>query len=390
MRHEGVKERALHALPEPIAERVLPWKRAAFRAAGLAMPEPRPKRLFIGPVNSAGQGHAWARAAERFGDVSATDFMYRGADDQFAFPADQVVDTVYFRTNRRWQRAQRRAVERRYTHVLVESGRQIFGTATSLAEQVSGLQKRGLRVALLWHGSDIRIPSRHARCEPDSPFHRGQYHDTERLEQIAVENHTLLTTAGLPMFVSTPDLLDEVPGAQWLPVVVDVELWGDETRTPPLVSGRRPVVVHAPSNAGLKGSERIAPILRRLHDEGVIEYRDARRVVAAEMPRVYGDADIVLDQFSLGIYGVAACEAMAAGRIVISHVSDQVRTSVRELTGDDLPIVQSRAGELEYVLRRMVAEPDNARAVAAAGPTFVKRHHDGVRSGDALRAFLRT
>ncbi len=43
---------------------------------------------------------------------------------------------------------------------------------------------------------------------------------------------------------------------------------------------------------------------------------------ADAMPEVYGGADIVLDQFPLGTYGVAACEALVAGRLVVSHVSD--------------------------------------------------------------------
>ncbi|MFA4895775.1 glycosyltransferase [Microbacterium sp.] len=386
MSSSGVLAQLVHMIPDPVGERVLPWKRAAFRAAGIAPASKEGTRLFIGPVNSAGQGYAWARAAEGSGDVFATDFMYRGPDDVFGYRADQVVDTVYFRTNARWQRAQRRAVARRYTHVLVESGRQIFGTSVPVAEQISELQRRGLRVALLWHGSDIRRPSRHAQREVDSPFLPGGYRETERLEEIAAANHALLASTDLPVFVSTPDLLAEVPDAVWLPVVVDPDAWTSDLE--PITSGKPPVVVHAPSNAGLKGSDRIAPVLRRLHSEGIIEYREISGVRASDMPGVYGAADIVLDQFSLGIYGVAACEAMAAGRIVISHVSEDVRDSVRRLTGDALPIIQSRIDELESVLRSIIADPTAARAVADEGPEFVRRNHDGTRAAEALRTFL--
>lgn len=380
--------RIVEAIPEPIAERILPWKRAAFRSAGVAPARRERSRLFIGPVNSAGQGYRWARAAERLVDVAATDFMYRTPTDVFDYPADQTVDTVYFRMNQRWERAQRRAVERRYTHVIIESGRQIIGTKLTLTQQISSFQSKGLRVALLWHGSDIRIPSRHAATDPDSPFHPGRYADTERLERIALENHALSHEAGLPVFVSTPDLLAETPTATWLPVVVDIETWCEAGSKPPLTAGRPPIVVHAPSNAGLKGSNLITDTLRRLHKERVLDYREIHRVPAADMPALYGDADIVLDQFALGIYGVAACEAMAAGRIVVSHVSDEVREAVRVLTGDELPVVQARAADLEQVLKRIIDEPEKARHVAASGQVFVRRHHDGSRSAEALRPFL--
>lgn len=382
----AVKAALVRAIPEPIAQRVLPWERAAFRAAGLAPRLPGTTRLLIGPVNSAGQGYAWARAAETLEGVTATDFMYRGADDAFRYPSDQAVDTVYFRTNTRWQRAQRRRVERNYTHVIIESGRTLFGNQDPVVEQIRSMQSHGVRVALLWHGSDIRLPSRHARHEIDSPFASGEYLEADRLEEISAGNHALMKLLDLPVFVSTPDLLPEVPNSVWLPVSIDPNVW--RTDVEPLTEVAPPVVVHAPSNAGLKGTEQITPIMRRLHDEGLIEYREVRGANAADMPRIYGAADIVLDQFSLGIYGVAACEAMAAGRVVVSHVADGVRSSVHQLTGDDLPVIQSRAGDLEGVLRRVIADPDAARSVASEGPGFVRRNHDGTRSAEALRAFL--
>lgn len=388
MSRRSMLRQIVDVMPAPIAERVLPWKRAAFRAAGVAPGRDSRTRLLIGPVNSAGQGYQWARAAERIDGVSATDFMYRSPGDVFGYPSDQSVDTVYFRTNRRWQRAQRRAVQRRYTHVIVESGRQLFGTTVPVVEQISALQRKGLRVALLWHGSDIRLPSRHASREPDSPFRAGRYAETDRLEAIALSNHALMDTGDLPVFVSTPDLLAEVPAATWLPVVVDVATWDACAVRAPMKGRSRPVVVHAPSNAGLKGSDLVTGLLHRLHEEELIDYREVRGVPASAMPAVYGAADIVLDQFGLGIYGVAACEAMAAGRIVVSHVSDQVRESVRRLTGDELPIVEARAGELEQVLRRIVAMPDVALTTAARGPEFVHSHHEGSRSAEALRSFL--
>ncbi|WP_309065052.1 glycosyltransferase [Microbacterium sp.] len=369
-----------------MAERVLPWKRAAFNTAGVATPQVARTRLFIGPVNSAGQGFAWARAAETLGDVAATSFMYRDRRDVFGYPADQVVDTVYFRTNSRWRAAQRRAVRRRYSHVIVESGRQLFGVEESTVDQVRELRAYGVNVALLWHGSDIRVPSRHARREPDSPFARG-FADTSRLEEIALRNQELMRELQLPTFVSTPDLLIDVPGATWLPVVVDADSWSTAGSAAPM-QRPRPVVVHAPSNAGLKGSDRITTVMRRLHDDGLVEYREARGIPASEMKAFYGDADIVLDQFSLGIYGVAACEAMAAGRVVISHVAAEVRDAVHRLTGDALPVLQARADELEAVLRRVLSEPAAARAAADAGRSFVRQHHNGARSAEALRPFL--
>lgn len=386
-----VKQRVVGMIPLPIAERILPYKRAVFRAAGVTTPahaptgEASPVRLFIGPVNSAGQAHAWARAAERLPGVAAANFMYRPAVDTFAYPADHSVGTAYFVHNARWQRAQRRAVTRGFSHVLLESGRPIFRGGEDPAPDIASLRAAGVRVGLLFHGSDLRTPSVHAQTDPASPFRGGAYPEQDRLEQTAVRNAALIRNSGVPLFVSTPDLLSYAPTATWLPVAVDPDRW--VAPRPPLQRSR-PLVVHAPSRAGLKGTALIADVVRRMHDEGIIEYRELRGVLASDMPEVYGQADIVLDQFSLGIYGVAACEALASGRLVISHVSDEVRRRVREWTGRELPILQARADALEETLRAIVADPVAGRELAGRGPAFVREVHDGTRSAAALRGFL--
>jgi len=239
---------------------------------------------------------------------------------------------------------------------------------------------------------DIRLPSRHAAHEPDSPFAARPdgspaYNETSLLEEYASANRSLLDDVGGPIFVSTPDLLLDVPEAAWLPVVIP-PAWFDLGGSPPL-QRERPVVAHVPSRAGLKGSELLEPTMRRLHDEGLITYDRRENVQSAEMAAVYGGADIVLDQFAIGIYGVAAGEAMAAGRVVVSHVSAQVREHAASLGHGSLPIVQSRAADLDRTMRRIVEDREHYREIAARGPSFVRAVHDGRLTAEVLeREFL--
>src|SRR5665811_2516908 len=107
----------------------------------------------------------------------------------------------------------------------------------------------------------------------------------------------------------------------------------------------------------MKGSDLIDPLLERLHADGVIEYRRVQDIEPKEMPAIYGDADIVVDQLALGSYGVAACEAMAAGRIVLGHVSEQVRSAAQEAAGlDSVSYTHLRAHEtvLDLVCRLLL------------------------------------
>lgn len=371
-------------LPASVAGHVLPGLIRQFRDTGVTSVRSATRRLLVAPVNSAGQGYAWARSAERLGDVAAASYMFRGADDVFAFVADHVIPATALLSNERWRRAQRDAIFKNFTHVMIESGTHLVKPNGEVLPLVRALQQQGVRVALLWHGSDIRLPSAHARREPDSPFGNG-YPDTEVLEQIASRNKALVDEAAVAVFVSTPDLLTDVPQANWLPVVVDPSTWEAPS---PALERERPVVLHVPSRAGLKGTVQIEATMARLHEEGIIEYREVHGVPAAEMPQLYAGADIVLDQFLAGSYGVAACEALAAGRVVIGHVADEVRRKVQELTGHDVPIVQARMTKLEATLRRIVADREEARVLARRGPEFVRVVHDGRTSAEVLRPFL--
>jgi glycosyltransferase involved in cell wall biosynthesis len=206
------------------------------------------------------------------------------------------------------------------------------------------------------------------------------------LEDTVARNLALVDVTRAPTFVSTPDLLRWVPGAAWCPVSIDVDKWRVEARE--RESAKHPIVAYAPTHSWLKGADRVESTLHRLADEGIIEYRRLRGVPHAEMPRVYAEADIVLDQFALGSYGVAACEAMASGKPVLGHVDEYTRSQVRELTGWELPVHETTVETLEAELRRAADEPEVLGQLGVVGQEFVAAVHDGRRSAEALAGFL--
>ena len=343
-------------------------------------------RLLVGPANFAGQGWLWARAVElELPGVGAQAYAFvKGSLD---FPVDYGVPVALYAKSQRWQEDQERHVLSSYTHVLIEAGRPIFGTryGSTCANEIPLLRRAGLQVALISHGSDLRVPSRHAQMYLDSPFHDLEWESVPILERTSNLNAKLFNSFGGHTFVSTLDLLDYAPRAVWCPGVVDVEYWA--TEAPPL-ERPVPVVAHAPSKGRLKGSQLVDPIMEDLNRRGVVEYRRIERVEPHDMAGVYKGADIVIDQFTMGLYGVAACEAMAAGRIVVSFVGDTVRARAREITGREVPIVEATPATLVEVLEKILDDRDAARDAAAAGPSYVRENHDGGRSAAELAPFL--
>jgi glycosyltransferase involved in cell wall biosynthesis len=147
-------------------------------------------------------------------------------------------------------------------------------------------------------------------------------------------------------------------------------------------------VVHLPSNPLLKGTDLIAEPLEALARAGKIELIVARNLPHEDVMRLYASADVVLDQFRMGIYGVAAVEAMGFGCLVMSDVAAGTRRTVLERTGLELPIAQASGRSIAQALCEVIEHPDRYRRLAQAGWEFVGAVHDGARSAAALAGAL--
>lgn len=341
-------------------------------------------RLLIAPANYAGQAHAWAEAVTaHHEDVAAMNFRSGPEGTHFANHLD--VDQVTFGSNLAWRTSWRAFVERTFTHVIIEANRPILGsTAGDGRWHEAELRRRGIKVALLSHGSDARVPSVHAANERWHSYAALEPKALEALEQRSSINLAHYNQFDGTVFVSTPGLLAFVEKGTWLPLVVDVDLWAGAK---PLLSGARPVVAHIPSSTQ-KGSHMIDPVLSSMEQRGLIEYLRVEGVPHEEMPAMYGRADIMVEQFGIADYSAAACEAMAGGRVVVSRVADAVREHVRSATGRELPIVEANPETLEQVILDLLADPERMAQISARSREFVREVHDGRRSAEVLHRWL--
>ncbi len=178
--------------------------------------------LGIGPANSAGQAWAWATAAERFlpdvtHDVIA---IQNGVLD---YPCDHAISKAGYAKDGRWAITARERALSQWSHALMEAGRPIFGLleGKDFRGDLALLRSAGVEVGLVFHGSEIRDPRKHAANHRFSPFADPTDPLTLRLQQHTDRLLPLIGEFDGPTFVSTPDQLDYVPGATWLPVVVD-------------------------------------------------------------------------------------------------------------------------------------------------------------------------
>ncbi|WP_141629988.1 glycosyltransferase family 4 protein [Salinibacterium sp. PAMC 21357] len=338
-------------------------------------------RLYIGSTNYAGQGYQWARAmTASYPGVGARNMAVE-LPGGFAFPADSLVPVAIYNRSKAWQQAEFQAASA-FTHVLIEAERPLFGSlyGRDVAREIAALTAQGVSMAFLSHGTDARSPRRHLATTPWSHFADSPT-ETAATQADVDLNLALIAAHNLPVFVSTPDLLLDLPSAKWCPVVIDPRAW---QQSRPSGQQKKVVVAHAPSMGSAKGTHLIDDAVRNLAAQGIIEYRPVSGVASADMPAVFRDADIVLDQFRAGSYGVAACEAMASGRVVVGHVLPDVRRYVRESTGRDLPIVEANPTTIAATILALVDDRERMRSLGTQGEEFVAQVHSGALSAAVL------
>lgn len=385
--------RWVNALIDAIADAPMsPIGRLAARRMGTPAPAgtipaitfaERPIRVLIAPVNYSGQARAWAQALEASSPEISARNTAMDVPGGFSFDADLIVPVATFHNDADWQRRQFDAAAHA-THVLIEAAEPPFGRmlGRSVEAQVEALRARGVDIAYLAHGTEIRVPSRDLRDNPWSHYADPEIY-APRDETLARRNIALLRRSGRPLFVSTPDLLLDLPEAHWCPVVVDLSRWEPAAPRTERPAGAPLRVAHAPSVSTIKGTHLILPTLRALEAEGTIELQLITGVPSAQMPAKFAEADVVIDQMRIGSYGVAAAEAMAAGCVVVGHIAPRVREIVEDATGSPPPIVEATVDTIEQVLRELAA--GDLRTLRTRSREFVTQVHDGTRSAATLR-----
>jgi hypothetical protein len=356
---------------------------AALRGLFDAVPV---RRLGIGPRNGNGQAWAWAQSVRAIRPNLAVEVFAAGfSSGRLAMTPDaDLAIPLESWQQREWQLWWAHRLRVQFSDLLIEQGLATCGWLNGKAfyDDLPSLLDSGINVGLVFRGSEIRDPAGHANRERWSPFHDPAEPLTAKLQSLASVARHRLEGFDVPKFVTTLDLLDDVPHAMWLPQVLDVEAWAPG---PDILRRRRPVVLHAPSrNESMKGSHWVDDACQPLHDAGVIEYQRLRGVPFAEMPGRIRAADIVIDQLALGSYGVLALQAMATQRLVVGHVNDRVRGRLNE----PLPILQAEPTHLRTVLEEAIAAPDWARSLAHQGRDYVCRYHSGQASAARLLGHL--
>lgn len=140
----------------------------------------------------------------------------------------------------------------------------------------------------------------------------------------------------------------------------------------------------------MKGTEFLVKAVDALRQQGYdIELDLIERVPNHEALRRMGRADIYVDQLVMG-YALAAQEAMALGRVVISPVDGLPETDLFRTYSylDECPIVSANQRSIMQVLKALIDNRRDWPAIGRASREFVVRRHSFSACSDMYRAIL--
>ena len=357
-------------------------------------------RVLHGPVNVGNQPWVLSRAERRLGLASDLVINY---DTWLNYGADRVLSDYGERSmtamaRRVWFGASapfKYDVLHFYfgrSYLFFEDvGGRLSLLAPFLAADLRLARTLGKKVFMTLQGCDVRIASgSHARnawtmCSPGrcSAYSAclGTY-DAQRRRMI----ERILPLCD-KVFYLNPELGHELPAdAAFLPYTsceidtVAVAL--------PRATGR-PRIVHAPSNAGIKGTPMILAALEHLKSRFDFELILVENTPHAEALARYRDTDIAIDQILAGWYGGYAVEMMAMGKPVACMIRDEDLGFVPPAMRADLPLLKLHPASLVDDLAAILEQQAQWPAWGAQARRFVERWHAPDRIARAMIACYR-
>ncbi len=184
--------------------------------------------------------------------------------------------------------------------------------------------------------------------------------------------------------VSTPDLLEFVPGAVLMPGPVDLGKWTPRPpRTTPITADDPVRILHAPSDRSIKGTGHLVAAVERLKGAGYpMELMLLEGVPHSEVVQFCDRADIAVDQLMIGAYGTVSIEMMAKGVPVVCRIRDDLRKCYAE----DLPIVSAEpfaderrrtsGRDIYSVLEELILHAETWSELGRRGIEYVAREHE--------------
>lgn len=354
------------------------------------------------PKNVVGNPSSLARAERELGLNS---WSISFTDDSFIMNSDEVLwnkdDNVLIREMKRWQFAWRaltefdiihynfgqsimpkwypaKIIEKQYPNIVLIKLYQLYASIFELKD-LWLYKKAGKVIVVTYQGDDARQGDYCKRNfnitfsnEVDSDYYLPEDDNHKRWEISKFAEYADR------IYSLNPDLLHVLPPqAQFLPYA---HVYLDEWRVPSNINTNksRPLVIHAPTERSVKGTRYILDAVSRLHSEGLqFDFQLIEGLQQHEARKIYGNADVLVDQLLAGWYGGLAVELMALGKPVICYIRESDLKFIPEEMKSDIPIINSDPGSIYDVLKDyLTSSKSQLKKIGEKSRSYVEKWHN--------------
>jgi hypothetical protein len=278
--------------------------------------------------------------------------------------------------------------------IYVGGGAYLEGHHDEREFEFSFIRSKGRRLVCYFTGNDIRSPrlsQQHAEetgrsnigsvlMTIDPVFASPEYDSARRTRAHVAERHAEA------IFNARNDQLSYLEGAThpFLYFYPDEQFVEATAKFDDI---ERVVVVHAPSNPLLKGTDAVRAAMAKIAETHPhVEYRELIGVPHERVLAELDDAHIVLNQFYASVPGVFGVEALARRCVVVMSASAHDEPDLGE-EADDAWVVAD-AGTLHDRVVDVLDHPERMSAQADRGWLWAKRHASASASTRALAVAL--
>ncbi|MEK4514790.1 glycosyltransferase [Paenibacillus sp. FSL H8-0122] len=231
------------------------------------------------------------------------------------------------------------------------------------------LRQAGKSIIMQHWGSDVRLYSVGKKTNPYVLVTQHERPLRRRLSQLSRHvQHCIVADKELEQYVK-----DYYPQVSVVPMMVDLTRYSVQEEWKP---NERLLIVHAPTNPGLKGTEVILKAIEALKEQYDFDFQLVQGMSHEQAKEIYQKADLIIDQLHIGSYGLLAVESMAFGKPVICWISDYMT----EQYPAELPLIRANPDTIQSVLEKLLQERDCLPEIGIRGRAYVEQHHDMVKN----------
>lgn len=138
--------------------------------------------------------------------------------------------------------------------------------------------------------------------------------------------------------------------------------------------------MHSSSAPKAKGTHSVIKAIESLQGKYDFKFYLIQNMPRNKALKLVQMSDIFIDQFVLGTFGMAAIEAMAFGKPVVSYI----KSSMINKYPPDLPIVNANQDNLTEILEILLKDGKLRNKIGQLSRKYVERYHDAFKLSKKL------